>query len=70
MINIDELWESEELSGTYFTEEERSPISAKIKQMQDELVARLNPEINEFADEEKPLTEKEIQAQRRAMRFK
>jgi hypothetical protein len=69
MIDIEELWESEELSGTYFSAEEKSPDYEKI--------VKANQEVNEFNEldlfglnEEKPLTEKEIQAQRRAMRFK
>ena len=69
MIDIEELWESEELSGTYLTENERSPNYEK--------VVKENQEISEFNEldlfdlnEEKPLTEKEIQAQRRASRFK
>lgn len=66
MIDIDELWESEELSGTYFSAEEKSPDYEK-------LVKKLHKEENKFESEdleEKPLTEKEIMAQRRAMRFK
>lgn len=67
MINIEELWESEELSGTYFTAEEKSPNYEKVvKKLTEEAV----DEIKSEDYEEKPLTEKEIQAQRRAMRFK
>jgi len=66
MIDIEELWESEELSGTYFSAEEKSPDYEK-------LVKKIHEKENEFESEdleEKPLTEKEIMAQRRAMRFK
>jgi len=67
MINIEELWESEELSGTYFTAEEKSPNYEKVvKKLTEEVVSEIESEDYE----EKPLTEKEIQAQRRASRFK
>jgi hypothetical protein len=71
MIDIEQLWESDELSGTYFSAAEKSPNYEKVvEKIQDETFNEFNIIDLLGLQEEKPLTEKEIMAQRRAMRFK
>jgi hypothetical protein len=68
MIDIEQLWESDELSGTYFSAAEKSPNYEKVvEKIQDETFNDWNIEYN---TKEQQLTEQEIKAQRRAMRFK
>lgn len=68
--DLENLWSDDtEPSGTYFSANEKSPDYEKaVNDLHKEVV-----DVEWFSsseEDEKPLTEKEIQAQRRAMRFK
>jgi hypothetical protein len=73
--NLNELWDdNDEIPGTYFSKEEKSPDYEKAykKLIEGDLIdegVNINS-VGIFEEfKERPLTEKEIQAQRRASRF-